>query len=154
MTENVEKIRELAHKDRRRTIKELADTTGISYEVFQEILNRKFEHAPHCREVCSPTLDERSKAAACVLSYKRRLMRTQLLSLGSQRVMKVGFTVMIQKHSNNCNSGRAHNHQAQKRRSRSGVQQKHAHCFFRCEGFTVNLFLLTLRSTPTFTATF
>jgi hypothetical protein len=21
-------------------------------------LNRKFEHAPHCREVCSPTLDK------------------------------------------------------------------------------------------------
>jgi hypothetical protein len=27
-------------------------------------LNRKFEHAPHCREVCSPTLDKWSKTAA------------------------------------------------------------------------------------------
>jgi hypothetical protein len=37
-TENVEKIRELIHKDRRRTIDELADTVGISYGVCQEIL--------------------------------------------------------------------------------------------------------------------
>jgi hypothetical protein len=36
-TENVEKIRELIHKDRR-TIHELADTAGINYGVCQEIL--------------------------------------------------------------------------------------------------------------------
>jgi hypothetical protein len=35
---SVEKIRELTHKDRRRTIHELADTTGISYGVCQGIL--------------------------------------------------------------------------------------------------------------------
>jgi hypothetical protein len=40
-TENVEKIRELIHEDRRRTIHELADTVGISYGVFQEILTEK-----------------------------------------------------------------------------------------------------------------
>jgi hypothetical protein len=27
-------------------------------------LNRPFKHAPHCREVCSSTLDKWSKAAA------------------------------------------------------------------------------------------
>jgi hypothetical protein len=27
-------------------------------------LNRKFEHMPHCHEVCSPTPDKWSKAAA------------------------------------------------------------------------------------------
>jgi hypothetical protein len=37
-TENVEKIRELIHKYCHRTIHELADTTGISYEVCKEIL--------------------------------------------------------------------------------------------------------------------
>jgi hypothetical protein len=36
--ENVEKIRELIHEDCHRTIYELADTTGISYGVCQEIL--------------------------------------------------------------------------------------------------------------------
>jgi hypothetical protein len=45
------------------------------------------KHAAHCREVCSPTLDKRSKAAVRkhVLSYERRLKRIQLLwvSLGS-----------------------------------------------------------------------
>jgi hypothetical protein len=43
-------------------------------------------------------------------------MRTQLLSLGSKWVTKVGFTFMIQKQSNNCCSGRAHNHQEQKKK--------------------------------------
>jgi hypothetical protein len=38
MTENVEKIQELIHKDCRRTIHELADTVVISYGVCQEIL--------------------------------------------------------------------------------------------------------------------
>jgi hypothetical protein len=37
-TEYVENIRELIHKDRRRTIHEFADTAGISYGVCQEIL--------------------------------------------------------------------------------------------------------------------
>jgi hypothetical protein len=38
MTENVEKILEFIHEDRCRTIHELADTVGISYRVYQEIL--------------------------------------------------------------------------------------------------------------------
>jgi hypothetical protein len=37
-TENVEKIRDFIHEDCRQTIHELADTTGISYGVCQEIL--------------------------------------------------------------------------------------------------------------------
>jgi hypothetical protein len=37
-TENVEKIREPINEDHRRTIHELADTAGISYGIFQEIL--------------------------------------------------------------------------------------------------------------------
>jgi hypothetical protein len=36
--EEVEKIRELIHEDRRRTIHELSDTAGVSYEVCQETL--------------------------------------------------------------------------------------------------------------------
>jgi hypothetical protein len=38
MREKVEKIRELIHEDRRRTIHELTDSVRISYGVFQEIL--------------------------------------------------------------------------------------------------------------------
>jgi hypothetical protein len=42
----------------------------ISYGVCQEIdLNRKFDHAPHCREICSPPLDKLSKAAARKQSF-------------------------------------------------------------------------------------
>jgi transposase len=36
-TENVEKIGELIHEDRRRTTHEIADTFGISYGVCQDI---------------------------------------------------------------------------------------------------------------------
>jgi hypothetical protein len=42
-TENVEKIRELIHEARRRTIHELPDTVGISYGVCQEILIENFK---------------------------------------------------------------------------------------------------------------
>jgi hypothetical protein len=58
-TENVEKFRELIHEDRRRTIHEFADTVGMDQLwSLPGDLNRKFEHAPHCRKVCSPSLDE------------------------------------------------------------------------------------------------
>jgi hypothetical protein len=56
-TENVEKIQELIHEDHRRTIDELADTTGISYGVCQDDLNRKFQHALHYCKICPLTLD-------------------------------------------------------------------------------------------------
>jgi hypothetical protein len=71
--------------------------------------------------------------------------------------MKVGFTVMIQKQSNNHRSERAHNHHKQKRRGTSGVQQRACSLLFFSTWrglFTVNLFLLTLRSTLIFTVTF
>jgi hypothetical protein len=45
-TENVEKIRELIHEDRCRTIHELADTTGISYGECQEILTENLNMHP------------------------------------------------------------------------------------------------------------
>jgi hypothetical protein len=46
MTENVEKIQELIHKDHRRTIHELAETVGVSYGVCQEILTENLNM--HC----------------------------------------------------------------------------------------------------------
>jgi hypothetical protein len=44
--------------------------------------------------------------------------------------MKIGFMVMIQKQSNNHHSGRTHNHQDQKWRSKSGVQRRAYSSFF------------------------
>jgi hypothetical protein len=72
--------------------------------------------------------------------------------------MEVGFMVMIQKQSNNRCSGRAHNHQEQKRCGRSGVQQRVCSVFVLFFSmwrglFTVNLFLLTCWSTVTITRT-
>jgi hypothetical protein len=46
MIENVEKIGELINKDHRWTMHELADTTGISYAVCQEILTENLNM--HC----------------------------------------------------------------------------------------------------------
>jgi hypothetical protein len=54
-TENVEKIKELIHEDHRRTIHELADAVGISYEVRQKIVTKNLNM---CIKVCSPTLDK------------------------------------------------------------------------------------------------
>jgi hypothetical protein len=78
MTQNVEKIPELIHDDCHQTIHELADTAGIIYGVCQEILTENLK-------MCCNANDQKvvSSAQTCVLSYKRRLTRTQLLSLGS-----------------------------------------------------------------------
>jgi hypothetical protein len=47
-------------------------------------------------------------------------------------VIKAGFMVMIQKQSNNHHSGRAHNHQAQKKKPVAGLEfnRELAHSFF------------------------
>jgi hypothetical protein len=57
MTENVEKIQELIHEDRRWIIHELADMVGISYGVCQ-ILRKNFNMhciAPSSRKCTRPT---------------------------------------------------------------------------------------------------
>jgi hypothetical protein len=51
--ENVEKIPELIHEDRRRTIHEIADTAGVSYgvcEILTENLNMRRIARPHVPE--------------------------------------------------------------------------------------------------------
>jgi hypothetical protein len=75
---------ELIHEDHRQTIHQLADTAGISYGVHQDILMKNLNVHHIAMKFGPPTLDKRSKTATRkrVLSYKRRLMRTQLLSLG------------------------------------------------------------------------
>jgi transposase len=60
-TENVERIRELIYEDRRRQIHELADTVGISYGVYQEILTENLNMryiAPPSRQRTSPHIPE------------------------------------------------------------------------------------------------
>jgi hypothetical protein len=83
--ENVDKIREIIHEDRRRTIHELADTAGVSYAVCQEILTQNLNTRRIAAKFVAPTLDKLSKAAARkrVLSYERRPKGTQILFLGS-----------------------------------------------------------------------
>jgi hypothetical protein len=63
-TENVEKIRELIDKDCRQTIHELADTVGISYGVFQEILTENFNMrrtAPSSQQRACPHVPENDR---------------------------------------------------------------------------------------------
>jgi hypothetical protein len=84
MIENVEKIRELIHKDRRRTIRELADTAGISYGVCQDILTENLNMSRIAAKFVPRLLKnyQKQRRVNVVLSYERRLTRTQLLSLG------------------------------------------------------------------------
>jgi ribosomal protein S25 len=57
-TENVEKIRKLIHEDHCRTIRELADTIGISYGVCQEILREN----KNMRRIASKFFPRRQRA--------------------------------------------------------------------------------------------
>jgi hypothetical protein len=63
MTENVDKFRNLSHKDHRRAMHELKAPLGVLWS-FSGDLNGKFEHLQHCHDVCSPTLDK-TKAVVC-----------------------------------------------------------------------------------------
>jgi hypothetical protein len=67
----------------------------------------------------------------CVLSYERRLTRTQLLSLGSlgDESWIYGYDPETKQQSS-----QGHNHQQQKRCGRSGVQQRACSLFFWSEG--------------------
>jgi hypothetical protein len=65
MTENVEKIWELMHEDRRQTIHELADMVGISYGVCQEILTENLNMCCTAAKFVPPILDKWSKATGC-----------------------------------------------------------------------------------------
>jgi hypothetical protein len=61
ITENAEKFWELIHEDCRWACRHRWDQLwGLTGG-----LNRKFEHAPHCCEVHSLTLDKWLKAVAC-----------------------------------------------------------------------------------------
>jgi hypothetical protein len=84
MIENVENIKEFIHKDHCQTIHELIDTTGISYGV-RQILTENLNTC-HIATKFVPRLLTDDKKQGCingVLSYERRLIRSQLLSLGS-----------------------------------------------------------------------
>jgi hypothetical protein len=110
--ENVEKNRELTHEDRRRTIHELADTVVISYGVCQEILTENL----NMRRIAAKfvprlsTNDKKQRRVNVCLELREKANKDPAFTRIS-RVTKVGFTVMIQKQSNNRHSGRAHNHQ-------------------------------------------
>jgi hypothetical protein len=58
MTGNIEKIRELNHKDHCRTIYELPDTVGISYGVCQVILTENMNMPLTAPKFVPPTLDK------------------------------------------------------------------------------------------------
>jgi hypothetical protein len=77
MTENVEKIWEVIHKYHHQIILELTDTVWISYGVCQETLTENLNMCCIAVKFCVA-----SKHVPWA-TYKRRLTRTQLLSLGT-----------------------------------------------------------------------
>jgi hypothetical protein len=78
------------------------------------------------------TNDEKQRHINMCLELREKANEDPTFTSRIIRVTKVGFMVTIQKQSNNRHSGRAHNHQEQKRGCSSGVQ--HAHCFFDVKG--------------------
>jgi hypothetical protein len=98
-------------------------------------LNRKFEHAPHCHEVCSPTNYQRQQSInVCLELWEKANEDTTSIS-----------RIITGDKSDKKQSNSHHRH------GRSGVQQRPCSLFFSIwKGlFTVNLFLLTLWSTLT-----
>jgi hypothetical protein len=85
MAENVEKIWTLIHEEHCQTIHELADFVGISYGVCQKILTENLNMRCIATKFVPWLLtnDQKEPRINMYVSYKRRLTRTQLLSLGS-----------------------------------------------------------------------
>jgi hypothetical protein len=125
MTENAEKIWELIHVDRRWTMHELLDTAGISYGVCQEILTEnlsmrrisKWSKAAVCK--CVIELQEKANKDPTFMNISRIIM--------GDKSWIYGYDPETNK---NCHTGRAHNHQEQKRHGRSRVQQRACSLFF------------------------
>jgi hypothetical protein len=121
-------------------------------------LNRKFEHASHCHEVCSPTICKWSKAVVRskapvskrVLSYERGLTRTKIT--GDKNWIYVYDPETKQQSSQ---WKRPQSPRAKKARQVWSSTKSMLIVFSTGRGpFTVNLFLLTLRSTLPFTVMF
>jgi hypothetical protein len=136
-TENVEKIWELTHEDHQWTTHEFADTIGISYGVCQAIITENL-NMHHIAAKFVPWLltnDQKQWLInVCFELWEKAKEDPTFIS----RIItgdEIGFTVMSQKQRNSCCSGRAHNHQAQKKGAAGPeFNKEHDHCFFRHEG--------------------
>jgi hypothetical protein len=156
-TEDVEQIWELSHEDHCRTVHELADTVGISYGVCREILienlnmrriaakfvprlltnDQKQQHVNVCFE-----LREKANEDPAFMDHNG-WQKLDLWLWSRNKAMIIAVEEPTITKSKKCAAGLEFN-------------REHAYCFFLTwRGlFSVNLFLLTLRSTITFTATF
>jgi hypothetical protein len=84
--------------DGRRTIHELTDTVGINFGVCQEILRENLNMRRIAVKFVPRLLtdDQKQRRVNVCLELREKLMRTQLLSLGSLRVRNVGFVFQIE----------------------------------------------------------
>jgi hypothetical protein len=115
-TENVDRFGEHIHEDHRQTIRELTDTIGISYGVCQEILTENVNMCLIAVKFVPKLLtnNEKQWRLNVCLELLERSKKDPTFISRIIMVMKVGFTVMIQKQSNSLHSGRADSDQEQK----------------------------------------
>jgi hypothetical protein len=92
-----------------------------------------------------------SGAQTYVLSYERRIMRNQLLSLDHNRWQKLDLRLWSRNKATIATVEGPTITNSKKGAAGLEFNKEHAHCFFFSD---VNLFLLTLWSTLTFTVTF
>jgi hypothetical protein len=151
--ENAEKIRELIHENRGRTIHELADTVGISYEVRQEILTENLNMRRIAAKFIPRLLTnyQKQRLVNVCLQLREKVNEHPTFISGmitDDEYWIYGYDPETKQQSSQWKS--------KKGAAGPEFNKKHAHYFFstRRGFFAVNLFLLTLRSTLTFTVMF
>jgi hypothetical protein len=159
MTENVEIIWELIHKDHRWTIHDLADTIGIRYEVCQEILTENLNMC-HIATKFVPRLltnDQKQRSVNMCLELREKangdLTFISRVITGDESLI-YGYDPETKQQLSQWRS--AQSPRAKKARQvRSSTKSMLIAFFLTWRGlFTMNLFLLTLQSTLTFTVMF
>ena len=108
--ENVNKISELIHEDRRQTINELSALVGIGYGVCQEILTEDLNMRRIAAKFVPRLLTaDQSQRLMCVTNFESWPTTIAPFFRESSQVMKAGATAMIQRQNNSYHSGRALN---------------------------------------------
>jgi hypothetical protein len=155
------KNRELTHKDHRRTIHELTDTVGFNYGVCQEILTENLNMRRTAAKIVPRLLTNYQKQRCinmCLELWEKanedQTFTTISRTITGDKGWIYGYDPETKQQSSQWKSPQSP--KAKKGAAGPEFNKEHAHCIFLMwRGlFIVNLFLLILWSTLTFTVTF
>ena len=119
--ENVARIQELVHQDRRQAIHNIAEEVRIGYGTYQWVFWQKNLACTVSQPNLCPgswQLTRSSSASMSALNFVSSSPMMKPSCPGSSLAMTAGFTVTILKKSNNPPSGKAPHHQGQKKPDR------------------------------------